>query len=126
MATIRQKKLAKAIVKNLQVEEPLNKKELLVSVGYDTTTAEAMAERTLEAQGVQDELKALGFDEQTAKEVVGTILVDETVEPRDRLKAAGMVFETFGTYAPVKTQNLNYDVELKERERELLTRLLHR
>ena len=34
MATIRQKKLAKAVVENIQAVKPLNKQELVASVGY--------------------------------------------------------------------------------------------
>ncbi len=98
MATIRQKKLANAIVDNLQAKKPKNKQELLVSVGYDELTAEKNSKQVIEAVGVQEELKVLGFDEATAKGVVSGILNDEANEPKDRLKAAEMVFKVHGSF----------------------------
>jgi hypothetical protein len=39
MGTIRQKKLANAVVENLHATKPLNKQELVVSVGYSAAKA---------------------------------------------------------------------------------------
>lgn len=100
MGTIRQKKLAHAIVQNLKAKKPKNKKELLVSAGYSKTTAEATPQDIIAQEGVQEELEALGFSEETAKRVVGEILENEEEESRDRLKAAEMVFKVKGSFVP--------------------------
>lgn len=98
MATIRQKKLAKAVVENSQSKEPMNKMQLVASVGYSDLVAEKKATEILTSKGVKEELEVLGFDEQTAKEVTSGIMIDETNEPKDRLKAAEMVFKVHGSF----------------------------
>lgn len=105
MATLRQKKLAVAIVNNAASEEPLNKGKLVESVGYSKITAETKPSDILEAKGVIEELKHLGFSEDAAKRVVGEILLDEAVEPKDRLKASELVFKVSGSFAPEKHEN---------------------
>lgn len=101
MSTIRQKKLAKAIVENIQSKESLTAKDLLISAGYDETTANASSTRTLEQPGVVKELSILGFTEENAKSVVATIMNGD-YEPNARLKAADMTFKVHGSYAPEK------------------------
>lgn len=76
----------------------MNKKELLVSSGYSEITAAASSKDILEQKGVQEELAVLGFDVVTAKEVTSGIMTDETNEPKDRLKAAEMVFKVHGSF----------------------------
>ncbi len=123
MATLRQKKLAKAIVDNSTANEPLNKKELLVSSGYSEVSATASAKDIIEQVGVQEELELLGFTERNAKTVVGEILLageNDTV----KLKAADMVFKVHGTYAPEKRVTINLDGELTEREQTIARELL--
>lgn len=117
MPTIKQRKLAKAIVENLESSEPLNKKELLVSVGYDQTTAEAMPGRTIEQKGVQEELEKLGFSEDNAKRVVAEIMNNPDVEPNARLKATDQTFKIHGSYAPERHQNVNVNVNVEAREK---------
>lgn len=118
MSTLKQKKLAQEIVNNLSKEEPLNKQQLVVSSGYSEASAKSSAHLILEQKGVQDELKALGFDEETAKTVVGNILLNEEERANDRLKAAEMVFKVHGSYAPEKQINLNVAVDADEEVRE--------
>lgn len=118
MATLRQKKLAKAIVKNLSAPDPLNKQELVVSSGYSPTTADGHANEIIEQKGVQEELKVLGFDTDTAKGVVSKIMTDGENDSV-KLKAADMVFKVQGDYAPERHVNLNIDADLTERESEL-------
>lgn len=98
MSTLRQKKLAKAIVENTKATNPLNAMQLLVSVGYKEVTARAEAGRTIEGKGVQEELIKYGFTEEKAKETVVKILDNNFVAPSDRLKAADMIFKVHGTY----------------------------
>lgn len=67
MATIRQKKLAREIVKNLTAKNPKNKKEILVSSGYTPTTAESSAHVILSQPGVVEEIKKLGISDDELK-----------------------------------------------------------
>ena len=112
MATQRQKKLAKAIVENLKADKPKNAKELVVSSGYDITTAEKQVPAVFEQKGVIEELEKLGFSEVKAKEVVGTILTSANEESNVRLKAADMVFKVNGTYAPEKSEVKQFNVQV--------------
>ncbi len=114
MATIRQKRLARATIENIQATEPLNKQQLVASVGYSEIVAYKKATEILESKGVQEELKKLGFDPDSAREVVAEILLageNDTV----KLKAADMIFKVHGTYAAEKHVNLNVDVPASER-----------
>jgi|SRR6185369_17463666 len=100
MATQRQKKLAKELIKNSQLAKPKNAGELLENVGYAKNTAEAYPGDVIDSKGVKEELKKLGFDEDNAKRVVGEIL--NKSEDNNRLKAADLVFKVHGSYAAEK------------------------
>lgn len=100
MATLKQKALAKEIVANATREKPKTAGELLEIVGYSKETAEGAPGRTIEQAGVQEELVVLGFSVERAKSVVGEILDDADKQPKDRLKAADMVFKVHGAYVP--------------------------
>lgn len=110
MATLRQKKLAQNIVENAKTGNKLNKKELLVSVGYTQTTATANPGLIIDQKGVQEELEILGFDSESAKKVVKTILTKGKEE--NRLKAADMIFKVGGDYAAEKHVNFNVPVPI--------------
>lgn len=101
MATELQKNLAREIVANSRRKKPLNKKALLVSVGYATNTAEVKATEILEQKGVQESLEELGFDTDSAKKVVKSIL--QKGKEENRLKAAQEIFKVQGAYAPEKS-----------------------
>lgn len=119
MATLRQKALAKAIVENATREKPLNKQDLVISSGYAVKTAEGHAPDILEQKGVKDELAIMGFSVERAKAVVGQILDDEDKMPKDRLKAADMVFKVHGAYVPEappaqsNTYNIFFNAEIQ-------------
>lgn len=113
MSTLRQKKLAKAIVNNVNAIEPQNKQELLVSAGYDMTTAEANPGKIIDQKGVQKELLNLGFDEESAKKVVVNLLQDSK-DDSVKLRAAGEIFKVMGTYAAEKTFNLNATASVED------------
>lgn len=100
MSTIRQKKLAKAIVENIARKKPKNKTELLESSGYTPVSARASAKMIISQKGVQEELVILGFDEDSAKQVVSEIMSDRNVDPQARLKATDQIFKVKGSYAP--------------------------
>jgi hypothetical protein len=109
MSTIRQQKLAQAIVENAVSDEPKPAGQLLENVGYSEHLAKQPG-RVLQADGVQEELEKLGFTENNAKKVVAQILNNEEVEPNSRLKAADMTFKIHGSYAPEKSQSINLNV----------------
>jgi Holliday junction resolvasome RuvABC DNA-binding subunit len=102
MSTILQQKLAEAIVENLKATEPLNMGELLVKVGYSESIATTKPGQVMEAKGVKDALFRMGFNTDNANRVVAEILNDETNEPKDRLKAAELVYKVQGDFAPEK------------------------
>lgn len=122
MGTIRQQKLAQAIVKNIHAEEPLNKGELLESVGYAKSVAEAKPTEILEQKGVKEELIKVGFDPETAKSVVGEIVLAGEND-NVKLKAADIIFKVHGTYAPEKSVNLNVEVEASSEIKRLTSEL---
>lgn len=130
MPTIRQERLAEAIIANATADKQKNKKDLVISSGYAVKTAEGHAPEIIEQKGVQEALEARGFSIARAKEVVGAILDDEGNMPKDRLKAADMVFKVHGAYVPelppstgntfnfflnpaVREATLNYEEDLK-------------
>lgn len=100
MATQKQKKLAKELIKNSQLAKPKNAGQLLENVGYAKNTAEAIPGVILGQKGLIEELEKLGFNEDNAKRVVGDIL--NKSEDNNRLKAADMVFKVHGSYAAEK------------------------
>jgi hypothetical protein len=123
MATRLQKKLAKAIVEDVDSPRPKEKKELLVSVGYRESTAESNAKIILEAKGTKEELTNLGFSEEGAKQVVSEILYDKAVVASSRLMAADQVFKAHGTYAPTKNLSVNVEVDAPQIIKELNEKL---
>lgn len=95
--------------------------------GYNVSTDESarvIASQNLTKPEIQEELKKLGFDSNNAKRVISEILNDETIEPKDRIKAAENVFKVHGDYAPDKSINVNLDANSTERTRELGRRLV--
>lgn len=114
MATLRQKKLATAIVENINAVEPLNKQELVASVGYSIPSAEHKATEIIDSKGVNQELHNLGFDEDSAKYVVASILKDPLQDSAVRIRAAGEVFKVMGSYAAEKTFNLTATTSVDE------------
>jgi hypothetical protein len=98
MATEKQKKLAKAIAKNMEKDKPNTAGELLESAGYSKATAEASPGRTIEQAGVKEELLKLGISLDEADSQVGVIL--RAGENAEKLKAADLVYKRLGGYAP--------------------------
>lgn len=125
MSTELQKNLALNIVKNAKRKKPLNKGQLVESVGYSKTVAEAKPQEIIDQKGVQDALNDYGFNVDKAKEVVGKIMNSESVDPNPRLKAADMIFEVHGSYAPTKTINLNLDVPISQEDTDLANKLMN-
>lgn len=124
MATLRQKRVARKIPKIIAEGKPITGGELVASVGYGEDMQRKPGE-VLNSLGVQDELGKLGFTEEKAKEVVAVILGDTSLNPEPRLKAADMVFKSFGTYAPEKHLTVNVEVNPSEDIEQFANALLH-
>lgn len=114
MATLRQKKLATSIVENIHAAKPLNAGQMLENVGYAKSVAEAKPGEIISSKGVTDELHKLGFDEESAKYVVASILIDPLQDAAVRISAAKEVFKVHGTYAAEKTFNLTANASVDE------------
>lgn len=107
--TIRQRRIAKAIVDNIASGKQTAKAELMRQSGYGTGL-QNQPKRVLESVGTIKALGELGFNPETAKKVVESIMLNEDSADKDRLKASDMVFKVHGTYAVEKHVNLNIDV----------------
>lgn len=114
MSTPLQENLADEIVKDIGKKKPRQKKDLLVSAGYDETTALASPGRTIDQKGVRKALEARGFSEEAAKKVVEDIMLNEKVDPNARLKATDQVFKVQGSYAPEKHDIRELRIEISE------------
>ena len=127
MPTIRQKKLANAIVENMAQQKPKNKKELVVSSGYSEISAESSAHLIIEQKGVQEALEDLGFTMEGAMKVVQKIMYNDKLDPNARLKATDQVFKVTGGYAPEKHEsvNLNVNVDANEKAKLAITQYLN-
>ena len=124
MATQKQKKLAKMIVENAKRDKPLNGGEMLEKVGYSEHLVKQPG-RVLEAEGVQEELGALGFTEENAMMVVKEIMMNNKVDSSSRLKATDQVFKVKGSYAPEKIKHSGEIGSLSDEDREMLDNLLN-
>lgn len=100
MSTLLQRNLAQNIVKNAKRKKPLNKKELMVSSGYSTMSAESSAHVILEQKGVKAELENLGFNVESAKKVATKIL--NTGKEENQVRIIQEIFKVSGEYAPEK------------------------
>jgi len=110
MPTLRQKALARALAENASSGNPKTKGEILVSIGYSPATATGIPKEIIEAKGTQEALIALGFTEGNAKMVVSEILMNPEEKAHDRLDAADKIFKFHGSYAPEKSENINYNL----------------
>ena len=114
MSTLLQKRLAENIVKAAKSKQKITKKDLLVSAGYDVTTAEATPDRIVQQKGVKKELKILGFTEDNAKRVVSKILNSDKVDPNTRIAAAREIFKVHGSYAAEKSFSVSTNLTADE------------
>lgn len=122
MATTKQKRVAKLIIDNLSIDKPLNGGEMLEKVGY-SEGIQKYPSRVLDSEGVQEELRSLGFHEDNAKRVVGEILDSTEEQSQVRLKAAEMVFKVKGSFAPEKSIVVNVDAPPTDRLKTLAEKL---
>lgn len=116
MATLKQRKVAEAVIENAASKETKTAGEILENAGYSEAIIKN-PQMVMRSKGVKEELYRLGFDEEAAKQVVGEILQFGD-EDKDRLKAAEIIFKVFGSFAPDKSINLNVEVEASEEVKE--------
>lgn len=99
------------MVDNLKTGKQTAKAELMRQSGYGTGL-QNQPKRVLESVGTIKALGDLGFNPETAKKVVESIMLNEDSADKDRLKASDMVFKVHGTYAAEKHVSLNIDTQV--------------
>lgn len=102
MATIKQQKVARQIADNLSGKNKMTAHNMLENAGYGGGVAKS-PKRVVRSKGVREELKTLGFDEETAKKELSKILA--TGSNTEKILAAREIFKVFGSY---KTDRNNY------------------
>lgn len=110
MPTQKQKRVAKLIIENTTLDEPLNAGEIVANSGYGVSMKKN-PQVILSSLGVQEALEVAGFDEKNAKKVVAEIMLNPDADNSSRLKATDQVFKVRGAYAPEKSVNLNLNGE---------------
>lgn len=114
MGTTKQKRVARKLIENISLSNPKTGGEIVESSGYGVSMKKN-PHVVMKSRGVKEELRVLGFDEVSAKKVVSQILNDTSIEPSPRLKAADMVFQVSGSYAPSKNFNVEVKVEVDQK-----------
>ncbi len=110
--TIRQRRVARTIVDTLQGKTDYKTgKDIMTANGYGTGL-QIQPGRVLQSVGTIKALEELGFNEDTAKNVVKQILTSDSAMNKDRLKAADMVFKVHGTYAAEKHVSLSVETNV--------------
>ena len=89
---------------------------MLVSVGYTENVARHKPEEIIQGEGVQEELRLMGFTEENAMNVVSEIMLNPDAQDNNRLKASEMVFKVKGTFAPEKKAVMNMNVEVNNKD----------
>lgn len=123
--TPRQRRAAQLIVDSALGKRPdiKNSGDIVLEAGYAATVKE-VPHKVLETSGVYQALEERGFNPETAKEVVKSIMLSHKAKDSDRLKASDMVFKVHGTYAAERNISLNIATEVSnERLLELAERL---
>lgn len=113
MPTVRQKKLAEVIIENSTMNKPLNAGEMLENAGYRQGSVN-YPRRVIQSIGVQQVLHDYGFNEDNAKKVVASVLLDENCEPNTRLRAADLIFKVCDSYPKgniISPVQINFDQE---------------
>lgn len=105
-----QQKAAQLTVENLRKRKKLSKGEIIASAGYSDAMKQTPAQ-VFDTKGFKEELAKLGFDSNNAKQVVAEILNKKSAMNKDRLRAASLVFEVQGDFAPEKTISVNFDAD---------------
>lgn len=123
--TMRQKSLAREMVKNYRSKKPINKTKLLESVGYAHNTAVAKQEEIMTSKGVLKNLSTLGFNPDNAKRVVAQILESDETKDENKLRAADMIFDVHGEYKRTEApQTVNIAIFNTEQQERIAQRII--
>lgn len=87
-----------------------NTGDIVIQAGYAASTKE-VPHKILDTSGVKEALSDIGFNPETAKKVVESIMLSTKAKNSDRLKASDMVFKVHGTYAEQRNLNVNIEVD---------------
>jgi len=101
MGTLRQKKLAQRLAKNISGEINESAGEMLEKVGYSKSVAEAKPGDIINSEGVKEELGKLGISIDETDNVVRNILLKSKKE-ENQLRAAEQVYKRLGAYQDTK------------------------
>lgn len=101
MGTVKQKRIAQIIVENAKSKTPLNGGQI-VEKGRYSKSMQIKPSKVLKSKGVQEELKILGFDPDSAKKVVVEIMENPLEGGDTRLRATDQIFKIHGSYAANK------------------------
>jgi riboflavin synthase alpha subunit len=118
MPTIRQKRVAKKIIENLQTSKPLTGGEIVEASGYGVSMKKN-PQVVLNSVGVLEELATLGFTLEAADETVAYLLKHAEKE-ETQLNAADKIYKRLGGYAAEKHVNLNVDIEYSNEDKEAI------
>jgi len=122
MPTVKQRKLAKLIIENSKLDNPLNAGQMVEKSSYSKSMV-IKPSVVINTPGVQAALAEAGFTEENAKSVVAEILLNPDADDGHRLKAAEQVFKVTGAYAPEKRLTASVDLTPKSDTEEQLEAL---
>lgn len=100
----RQRKLGEIVAEAFINGEDVSGKALVEAAGYAKNSPPAVI---LSSKKAQEAISQALFSVDNAQEIVGEIMSNPDNDPTDRLKAADMVFKSYGSYAPEKKINLD-------------------
>ena len=100
MATLKQRKVAKQIVKAVELDKYPTGGEIVESSGYGKSMR-LFPGRILESIGVKEELKRLGFSVEAADQVIWQMLHRGRKE-ETKIKAAQEIYKRMGAYEDTK------------------------
>lgn len=105
----RQRRVAKALIDNITLDEPKTGGEMLEEVGFSDGIVKSPG-RVLNSEGVQKALAEMGFTVEKADSTVLSIMNNDGERSEVRLKASDMVYKRLGGYAPEKSINIDVQV----------------
>ena len=100
MSTLKQKRVAKQIVKAATLDKPPTGGEIVENSGYGKSMR-LFPGRVLESKGVKEELRNLGFSVEAADEVIWQLLHNAKKE-ETKVKAAQEIYKRMGAYEDTK------------------------
>lgn len=121
MSTVKQKRVARKIVKSLEEDTPITAGEIVESSGYGPSMKKN-PQVVINSIGVTEELNKFGISLDKADSIVGYIL-EYGEKEESQLNAADKVYKRLGGYAAEKHINVNIKAEPNDRIKKLAEKL---